>query len=202
MCCSVWFNIIIKIFIGYFIYFFLNGAVVCAVGIENSDGRLRDLLGDELCDAAVAHDEVVVYLLDLVFGDVHGNDAAHDRDAEALLERADHDKICKVYARVSLSDRSGHDLHADVIIYCAGCNDGVAVFVMREQIKRARDKGNNLIHVKLKIGQLVPCRKAKLRYVLVPAAQLGRNKLSVIYKSFLPFIRYIIALKNSDDKKI
>ena len=161
----------------------LDGAVVGAVGIENSDGGLLDLLCDELCDTAVAHDEVVVYLLDLAFGDVHRNNAADDRDAEALLERADHDKIRKMHTSVFFSDRSGHDLHADIVIYRAGRNDGVAVLVMREQVERARDKGNDLIHIKFEIGQLVPCRKAKPRYVLVPSAQLGRNKLCVIYKS-------------------
>ena len=173
----------------------LHRRVVPAVEVEHIDGKLLYLLRAQAAEAAVAHDEVVVYLSDLFLGDVHGNDLADDRNAQALLERAYHDKVCKVYPCVFFLDRSGHDLHADVVIYRAGRNDGVAVLVMREQVERARDKGNDLIHIKLEIGQLVPCRKAKSRYVLVPSAQLGRNKLGVIYKSFPPIYLIYYSIK-------
>ena len=96
-----------------------------------------------------------------------------------------------MYAGVLFLHRSGHYLHAHIVIYRAGGDDGVAVGIVGEQVKKFGNERDHLIHIELKIGELVPCRQTEARYISVPAPELGSDKFGVIYKSYLPAL-YVI----------
>ena len=167
--------------------------VILTIKVKNIDGELLYLLCAQSAQTAVAHDEIVVYLLYLVLGYVHGNDLADDRYAQALLERAYHNKIRKMYPRVFFLHRSGHDLHADIVVYRSGRDDRIAAGRVREQVEKLCHERDDLIHVKIKVGELVPRRERKAGYVFIPPAQLCCDKFAVIYKSYLPSaILYLI----------
>ena len=164
----------------------LNGGVVLAIEVEYVGCKLLDLLCAQAAQTAMTHDKVVVDFPDLCLGDVHRDYLAHDRYAQALLERAYHDKVRKVYPRVFFLHRSGHNLHADIVVYRARRNYRIAARRVRKKVKKTCDKRYDLIHVQIKVRKLVPSRERKPGYVLIPSAQLCRDEFAVIYKSFLP----------------
>ena len=168
----------------------LNGGVVLAIEVEYVGCELLDLLCAQAAQTAVAHDKVIVNLLDLFFGNIHRNYLAYNGYAQALLEGAYHDKIRKMDLSVFFLHRSGHNLHADVIIDRARSDYRIAARHVRKKVKKAADERYDLIHIKIKVGKLVPGRKRKTVYVFIPSAQLGCNEFAVIYRSFLPKVLY------------
>ena len=134
----------------------LDRRVIPAIRIKYIDGKLLYLLCAQTAQTAVAHYEIVVDILDLILGDVHGYYFADYRYAQALLERAYHDEIRKMYPCVFFLHRSGHNLHTDIVVYRARRDYRIAALSVREQVEELRYKRYDLIHVKIKIGELVP----------------------------------------------
>ena len=94
------------------------------------------------------------------------------------------------YEKVGHLHRSGHDLHADIVVYRARRNYRIAARRVRKKVKKTCDKRYDLIHVQIKVRKLVPSRERKSGYVLIPSAQLCRDEFAVIYRSFLPKVLY------------
>ena len=136
-----------------------------------------------------------------------GEELLHQRDAEPLLEGADHDEIRQVNTVISLFLRAGHDPGADVVID-GGRRDRFLLLQLRgEVVKIFPQQGDDLLHIQADIGDLLPRGEPEAIEIALPAAQLARDQLLIVAQQNTPaFFRIIpcgaAARKIADDSPV
>ena len=128
--------------------------------VKDPGGDLAHLLNKEQRAGAVAVGKGGIGALQLRVAEPHRDHRLQRGNAHALLERADHDQVSEMIPVVSLFGWCRHDLLLDVVVDHGGGD----AFVIKGGIggKVPFEQRQDLIHIKIKVGEIVPFWKSSI----------------------------------------
>jgi hypothetical protein len=85
---------------------------------------LQLLYAAQVCGPVTA-DKIGINLLDGLFGQVNGEHLLDAGQAHRSLQAADCNEIGQMNPAIALFHRGREELQPDIIVHCAGCQDGV-----------------------------------------------------------------------------
>ena len=116
----------------------------------------------------------------LVLRKISGQQRLQHRQAQRLLERADHQKIRDMNPVILLFARLGQHFCADIVVDCRR-RDGLRLLEFRRKIAQILlEQMHHLFHVQPEVRNLFPCREPVAFEIFFPPAELARDEIIII----------------------